>query len=138
MAHETSMRSRVIKALRKLDAVPVENLVLPGTPDIEFIGGWIELKSEDEWPVRPGTPLRLKRFEIEQRIWLSRRIRRGGNAWVLLRVKRDWLLFRGDVAASILGTSTKSELIEGSMRYWERCAPTSNELLTIFSGRQRQ
>ena len=133
MALEVSMRQHVVKSLRKLDAVPVENLVVPGTPDVEFIGGWIELKTEDDWPARPTTPLRLKRFEIEQRAWLRRRIRRGGRAWLLLRVKREWLLFRGDTAADILGDSPKALLIEAALRYWN-VRPSSTELLTVFSG----
>ncbi len=134
MARETSMRQRVVRSLRKLDAVPVENPILPGTPDIEFIGGWVELKSEEKWPTRENTPLRLKRFTLEQRLFLRRRIRRGGNSWLLLRVGRDWLLFRGDVAADILGDSTKAKLIKAAMHYWNNRAPSTIELLAAFSG----
>jgi hypothetical protein len=131
MALETSMRARVTKALRPLDAIAVENAALPGTPDVEFIGGWIELKTEDKWPARPTTPLRLKRFEIEQRVWLRRRVRRGGHAFVLLRVGREWMLFRGDVAAAKLGHSTREELGAVAMYHW-KTTPSYADLLQTF------
>lgn len=126
------MRSRVVKALRSLDAVPIENPILPGTPDIEYIGGWIELKSAKQWPARPTTPLRVTRFTVEQRLFLRRRVERGGNAWLLLRVgTRDWLLFRGDKAAQLLDYATKSVLMEAADRVWDH-APTEEDLLSAL------
>lgn len=126
------MRARVVRALRPMDAIPVENAVLPGTPDVEYIGGWIELKSEDEWPARPTTPLRLKRFTIEQKMFLFRRVRRGGAAWLLLRVGREWLLFRGDVVNQV-GDIPRSELIAIASRIWPK-TPSDEELLEAFGG----
>lgn len=131
MASETSMRGRVTHALRKLDAIAVENGVLPGTPDVEFIGGWLELKSAERWPTKADTPLHVPHFTKEQRAWLRRRCRRGGNAWLLLRVRTEWLLFPGDVAADILGTATKAELLTAARRHWPR-TPTDEELLAAF------
>lgn len=124
------MRARVVRALRPLDAIPVENGALPGTPDVEFVGGWIELKTEDRWPPRGG-PLRLKRFTAEQRLWLRRRNRRGGHAWVLLRVSKEWLLFTGATAARILGHADRSELLAHAMRHW-KSAPSHADLLATF------
>jgi hypothetical protein len=125
------MRARVTHALRPLDAIAVENAVLPGTPDVEFIGGWVELKSADRWPARAETPLRLEHFSPEQRAWLRRRCRRGGNAWLLLRVGTEWLLFPGETAAAILGTATKAELLAAARRFWP-CTPSDEELLMVF------
>jgi hypothetical protein len=131
MASETSMRGRVTHALKPLDAIAVENGVLPGTPDVEFIGGWVELKSLDAWPARHETPVRCDHFNPEQRAWLRRRIRRGGKAWLLLRVGKEWLLFDGATAADILGTATRVQLAQATVRHWQR-TPTDEELLMTF------
>lgn len=125
------MRARVLKALRPLDAIAVENMVGPGTPDVSYIGGWIELKSADRWPPRGG-PLRLDHFTKEQRAWIRRHERRGGRVDVLLRVGREWILLPGGVAASILGDATRSELIEQSCEFWSR-TPSDSLLLAAFS-----
>lgn len=131
MASESSMRARVTRALRSLDAIAVENGVMPGTPDVEFIGGWVELKSASNWPARPDSCLRVVHFNAEQRAWLRRRVRRGGKAWLLLRVRMEWLLFRGDVAADTLGLATRSQLVSSAVRHWPR-TPNDEELLMAF------
>lgn len=131
MASESSMRGRVLHALKPLDAQAIENALFAGCPDVEFIGGWIELKSADSWPARAETPLRLSHFTMEQRHWLRRRVRRGGKAWLLLRVGKEWLLFPGDRAADIVGISTRSQLVEASSFYWP-ATPTDLDLLMTF------
>ncbi len=133
MARESSMRSRVIFALQSLDAIPVENGVLPGTPDVAYIGGWIELKSEDKWPARANTVLALKRFTPQQRLFLRRHCRRGGKAWLLLRVGREWLLFDGATASDIVGLVPRSQLLAAAKKHWPS-TPTDEELLTTFGG----
>lgn len=130
MARESSMRARVINALRPLHAVPIENAVGLGTPDVNCSTGWIELKSEDAWPKRDETPLRLKRYTPHQKIWLKRRDA-VGRAWLLLRVGREWLLFRGR-DADILGQSTRKQLFAAATRYWLNTPPDS-DLLAVFS-----
>ena len=107
---EQALAGRIVKILKPLDAVRVENPCHPGTPDVNYIGGWIELKKVDKWPVREDTPLRLPHFTPQQKIWLDRRIRKGGEAYVLLQVSREYMLLRGDVAAKILGEATRDEL----------------------------
>lgn len=135
-ASERSMRARVTHALRALDAMAVENMVQPGTPDVEFIGGWVELKSADRWPVREKTPLRVPHFNALQRLWLRRRWERGGAAWLLLRVKRDWLLLDGDVAARIVGEANREQLIAAARCYWPT-TPSDDELLFAFTQNRR-
>lgn len=131
MASEVSMRQRVVNALRPLDAVAVENPAHPGTPDVNYVEGWIELKAAASWPAQAETPLRIDHFTNVQRIWLNRRARRGGRAHVLLRVGHEWLLFSALDAAARLGLSSRAELLSLAERSWPR-TPTDEELLLCF------
>lgn len=108
---ESGMRMNLVKALSVLDAVSIENPAGPGTPDVNFIGGWIECKWLRAWPKRPDTPVKLDHPLLPtQKAWLKRRRRRGGKAWVMLQCGREWLLFHGCVASDHLGTATQREL----------------------------
>lgn len=111
-AEHKHVRRPVVTALRELKAFAVENgHCYPGTPDVAYVGGWIELKELDKFPVRPTTPVRVRHFTPEQRAWHVAWEHHGGVSWVLLKVgKFDWLLFRGSVAADILGNVVRSEL----------------------------
>lgn len=128
---ESHMRRTVVQLLKPLHAVSVENgLCHPGTPDVNCTLGWIELKATNDWPVRATSTVRLDHgLSPQQRIWLLRRRRAGGNAWVLVTVARDWLLFDGAVAAHVLGRVTRLELTEAAIRIWEGRTPTSEELI---------
>lgn len=119
MSLERGFRQRVVKALKSLDALSIENGVGAGTPDVNFADGWIELKSIDDWPKRPATPLRVDHFTAAQRAWLRVRCLRGGRAFLLLKVGPEVLLFRGDVAAEVLGTTTREELYGRAERRWD-------------------
>lgn len=116
---EKAMWIRHVKpALARLDPVRVENPVNPGTPDVNYNLGWLELKFLREWPVRPETVVSVEHFTPQQRVWLLRRHKAGGRAFMLLQVEQDWLLFRGDVAATIVGHATRKQLIDASRGYW--------------------
>lgn len=109
----------MIEVLRPLDAVAVENRCGPGTPDVNFIGGWVELKWLRAWPKRAETPVKLDHdLTPQQRAWLKRRSHRGGSTWVLLQCRREWLLLPGRVAAEVIGTATRLDLIALCHRYW--------------------
>lgn len=115
---ESYQRGVVCRALRALDAWSVENPVKAGTPDVNYIGGWIELKCLDKWPTRANTIVRVKHFTKEQRICLKRRWHRGGDTWLILKIKKEWLLFTGPVAAKYLGFCTRQELYELALFHW--------------------
>ena len=104
------MRQRVVKALKPLDAFSVENPCRPGTPDVNYMEGWMELKHKYEWPKRAATTVRLDHFTPQQRLCLMKRWHAGGNSFLLLQVGDDWLLFDGDVAAEKVGRVNKEEL----------------------------
>lgn len=101
----------VMKAFR-LDPIRIENSVRLGTPDVNYIHGWIELKTKAAWPVRETTPLRIEHFSPQQRVWLRRRWLSGGHAWLLLRVGREFLLFDGVHAALHVGNVLRHDLYQ--------------------------
>lgn len=129
---EQNQRQVVIKALNKagLDACSVENPAYPGTPDVQHIDGWLELKWKEKWPAREDTAVRLPHFTPQQRCWLMRRHvacrkmfeRRGtehGLAYLLLYVEetREHLLFSGERAARYVGKdeATRAKLYEWAL-----------------------
>ena len=101
-----------------LDPVRVENPAHPGTPDVNYIGGWVELKHAYHWPKRPDTVFIIRHFTPEQRTWLIRRWAAGGAVHLLLQVANDWLLFTGPTAAAKLNFCTKMALIEAADKHW--------------------
>ena len=121
MSSEKDMRRRVIRALKSIHAISVENGTGIGTPDVNYVNGWLELKSIDSWPARPETPLRIEHFSQEQRIWLLQRCKAGGEAWLLLKVSDDWLLFDGEMAAALVGEDegTQQMLKDNCNTLWE-------------------
>ncbi len=129
---ESDMRKNLCDRLKKLDAIAVENPARPGTPDVNFIGGWIELKWLRHWPKRVGTPVKLDHPLLSgQKVWIRRRNRRGGRAWVMLQCGREWLLFKGDAACDFLGTSTRQELYRHVYHVW-RTGLDADELIAIL------
>lgn len=114
---ESAMRSRVVKALACFDAQAVETKMEDGVPDVNYIGGWIELKQAKHWPPRKGI-LQLRHFTTHQRVWLYRRWCKGGRAFLLLRVKREWLLFDGVTASEIVGRADRTTLVDRCLRHW--------------------
>lgn len=126
---ESNFWDRVRPLLAGLDPVRVENAVSSGTPDVNCLLGWIELKQvpAEELPKRPATVLRLDHFTPEQRAWLTRRTHTGGAAWVLMLMGDEWLLFMGRDAADRLGRVNVAETRELACRRWES-KPTRDEL----------
>lgn len=114
---ESGMRSKVVAALRSLDAVCVENAARYGTPDVNYVEGWLELKVLARWP---RGVVKVPHFTPQQRVWLKRRVRLGGSAHVLILVDKDWLLFDGSWAADKLGHVTKMEMFDNAVFHCTR------------------
>ena len=107
---EQNQRQIVVKALNRAgqDATSVENPACPGTPDVQFIGGWLELKFLEAWPKRAETTVRIEHFTPQQRVWLLRRYMASiklripdPRCWLLLYVAetREHLLFDAKTAS---------------------------------------
>lgn len=130
------MRGRVIRALKDLNAIPVENPALPGTPDVNYVEGWIELKWLPEWPVRADTIVRVETYTPQQRAWHIRRRLAGGKTWMLIHAGPDWVLLDGATAAMQLGQCTRAELLQLAIAHTERRSPTPEELVRWISQTQ--
>lgn len=115
---ESTMRKSVVRALAPLNAIAVENPCLPGTPDVNYIEGWIELKWLRSWPKNEDTIVRLDHYTPQQRAWAFRRRKAGGQAWFLLQCRREWILMDAAVAALTVNHSTKVELIANATAYF--------------------
>jgi len=122
LSTEKDMRRRVIRVLRPLDAQSVENGCVPGMPDVNYVHGWIELKSAERFPVGLGVlhgAVDKDHFTPQQRVWLRRRRRAGGEAWLLLKVAHDWFLLDGLWAAEHLGIdATRNDILQNAHRAW--------------------
>lgn len=96
----------------------MENPVRPGTPDVNFVEGWIELKYMARWPKIPAErPVLMDHFTPQQRLFAIRRSRARGNIWFLMQVGKEYLLLTGLTAAEIVGTATKQQLIDAAVLY---------------------
>lgn len=120
---ETGMRSHLVKTLESLDAVPIENGRLrSGTPDVNFIGGWMELKWLKFWP--KGADVNLVTFPHpltkEQGLWLWRRWRRGGLTLVCAKVSSEWFFFSGETARFRFGNMTRPQMREEALLWFPR------------------
>ena len=129
------MRSNVVGLLKDagLDAMAVENPCNPGTPDVNLVEGWIELKQLPKWPKRGTTTVRIEHFTQVQRMWLARRWDKGGNVYLLLQVRQDWLLFSGEDAADHVGKATEAELGSTALRTWTGLSQLKKELPLCLS-----
>ena len=107
------MRSRLVCALVPLHAQPVENVVVVGYPDVEFIGGLLECKWLRNWPARSATPVRLQHYTNAQRDFLRDRWDAGGACGLMLQCRIDWLLFDAP-AAQLVGTLPREQLYEAA------------------------
>ena len=110
---ETAYRRNVVKALKTVgaDPVAVENgRCHPGTPDINWLHGWIELKVIHQWPKRADTIVKCPTWTLEQAIWHRRRWKAGGSTYMLCRIEEQHQLFTGADAADYFGLVNREKL----------------------------
>lgn len=132
MAREKHQRRFVISALKPLDAIAVENPVYPGTPDVNYVEGWIELKSLDALPKKlHSTKVKIEHYTKQQRAWILKRHLKGGKVFLLLQIANEWFLFNGRFAAQKVGRVLYQELVDNAVAYWPT-KPSKLELLKCF------
>jgi Mesyanzhinovviridae DNA helicase len=112
------MRSRLVLRCKDINMIAVEMKFGRGTPDVNYIEGWIELKWLRGWPVKEG-PVAISHYTNHQRLWLKRRWEKGGKSFLLLQVKKEWLIFAGCDAPPV-GTLTREELLSIALMHWQR------------------
>ena len=103
----------------------LEDKLALGIPDVCYAIkgqrglGFVELKYQKAWPKRPTTPLRLKRYTQEQRLWLWHFGTWAEKCFLLLQVEREYFLFDWGAAQDV-GELTREELHDTAMRVWFR------------------
>lgn len=109
---EARSRSRLVKALKPLDAVPVENRLRSGHPDVNCTIADIECKYMKTWPKSADVrPVRFPHpLSKEQAVWLKRRWDRGGITLVCAQVSLDWFFFLGSTAGEVFGKLTRPQM----------------------------
>lgn len=130
---EKNMRGIVVGALRVLDAVAVENSAYPGTPDVNYKEGWVELKELDRWP--DSDVVLIPHYTQQQRVWILRRHRSGGNVFLLLKVSNEWLLFDGYDASKYVGRASRGDLEIRAMEHWYSNEAAKEGLLKCLRSR---
>lgn len=113
---EATMRSRLVLRCKDLDMKPIENKVAKGTPDVNYIDGWLELKWLRGWPPKGG-PVAIPHYTNHQRLWLKRRWARGGRSFLVLQVRNEWFVFCGCDALPV-GTLTRDQLHEIAFEHY--------------------
>lgn len=116
------MRNRIVDVLKPLDAFGVENPARPGTPDVNFIEGWLELKWLREWPRRTTTAVAIPHYTPQQRVFQLRRWEKGGTIGLLLQVGSEYLLFDGPTAARVVGRVPRALLYHCARRSFPKYA----------------
>lgn len=95
------------------EGIPDLCYALPGRRGL----GFIELKYKAAWPKRASTPLRLRHYTQQQRIWLRWFGAWAAKCFLLLQVGNDYLLF-GWEAAQQVGELPREALLAKAAGYW--------------------
>lgn len=121
---EAQMRMDLVAEYKELHMKPIENIVGTGTPDVNYIDGWLELKLLDNWPAKAGTIVKFKRYTQNQRLWLIDRWTLGGRAFLVVKVAQEWLVIAG-LDAAPAGLVTRSELADIAILHMTRFEPAT-------------
>lgn len=96
-----------------------------GIPDLSFgllgVGGWIELKQINSWPIKAATVVKPKKFTPAQANWLLRRGKKSGFCYVLVKVaQHDFFLFNFVEARALREGRTKAWYLANNLKHWPR------------------
>lgn len=115
---EKLLSKNVVKWLKGMDPIPVDNPRRAGTPDINFIEGWLELKYLPKWPKRAATKVKIKSWTKKQMIWHNRRTSLGGRSFILLQVGNEYILFDGSTGI-LFNEMTQTTMKTFAIRVWD-------------------
>lgn len=94
-----------------------------GIPDLSYgingINGWIELKQIEKWPKNDDTPVAPKKYTSLQVNWIISRGKKGGNCYIMIKVKNDYFIFDWRSARMIKNGMTKNEYIKKALAFWQ-------------------
>lgn len=132
----STMRKAMALGKHWREATRHEEKLAKGIADVSFVGndyrhGWMELKQLDAWPKRESTIVRVEHFTKEQKFWLQRKGKAGGNTWLFMKVERDYLLFYWTRLERI-GQVNKDELLRDASVVWSK-RMNWEELGTVLS-----
>lgn len=128
------MRSDVLEALASRDPVAVENSAFPGTPDVNYIDGWLELKQLERWPRNADvSPVLINHYTQEQRVWILKRWSKNGVVGLLLKVGNEYLLFDGGEAYARVGRVARPDLLRHAVARWSSKKEMQEGLLSCLS-----
>ena len=98
-SYATLKRNLIVLARVRINRV--ENMLVPGMPDVNIcidgVESWIEIKTPTE-PKRPTTPLFRSRnhpLSIEQVNWFKEQVGAGGRCWLYIDTDQRRMLING-------------------------------------------
>lgn len=123
-----TLREHVLRQWPSTHWQRLEDKLSVGIPDVSAVipglgEWWVEGKHVRDWPVLPGTPVRLG-LSTEQRLWLLRRQALGSRVIVFAKVHKMWLAFN-DHFERIHEGMPSSNLIDAAYWHSERLDVTS-------------
>jgi hypothetical protein len=104
-------------------AVRHEDRCTPGVPDVSYgmkgKCGWIELKALPKWPRNLKAIVKLPGLTPDQKAWLRDRGSQSGSCYLMIRIGRDYLLYRWHVV-HLLGSLDTTGMYRTARAFWSR------------------
>ncbi len=126
-----------LKGLPRTHFVRVEDSLGSGFPDVSWassgVEGILELKHRDDWPARPGTPVKFRHLSEDQVLWLSDRGRAGGNAKLLAQIARDYFLFDWPAVSLIYRGLARTGFERVAIAHWRPYLPDGKKIVQTLS-----
>ena len=117
MSEARNVSTPLAKALTilGLDGIRIEGTNRAGTPDVNYIGGWIECKYLSRWPASADKrPVKFKHpWTKIQQIWARRRAKSGGTVILCAKVQREWFFWiYSDELRTLFGSMTRPQMVQ--------------------------